>query len=354
MSERLLLWHRWLPPRDEDDLDLPWVDTWVRAAVARLTAGGGTVLATVGGTIVASFEPAEVTEALDIARELLDDARGGAGLEVSIGVALGELFEGECGPLGLVVERAQRLAQRAEPGELVLDAGVRARVASEGPLDLATETAGRAPWAPSDALMEHRSGAGLETAAEGTTRDVPRGPRDSLDAEKSAGGALPGEPIGSERDTEPPSPPAPPEGSLERAVLSERALPQALVRAIRERDFEALEDTMRRALVEGGDEHAVERVRALAELVRGDLAAARRGLREARRRAGAPRARDHLAEALLELGAGEPVAGVRAALAALAVSRRGADPRGEEVALRTLAACYRALGREDEASRLTR
>lgn len=130
---------------------------------------------------------------------------------------------------------------------------------------------------------------------------------------------------------------------------------QDAVRAVRERDFAALEEAIRRAIAEGSDLGAVARVRAVAELARGDLEAARRRLRESRASGKADpsaQARHHLAEALLELSDGDPIMGIRATLAALAVSRRLADPRGEAASLHVLAACYRALGRDDQAARL--
>lgn len=61
-----------------------------------------------------------------------------------------------------------------------------------------------------------------------------------------------------------------------------------------------------------------------------------------------------LAEALIELETGRPVAGIRASLAALSRSRRTLDPRGESAALLTLAACYRAMGLTDAARALQR
>ena len=134
-----------------------------------------------------------------------------------------------------------------------------------------------------------------------------------------------------------------------------RSFVEEAVRAFRERDFEALEATIGRAIADGGDLGAVGRVRAVAELARGDLEAARGALREARERgrdAPSSRARSLLAEALLDLRAGEPMRGVRGGLAALAVSRTLSDPRGESAALHTLAACFRALGRDEEAAGL--
>lgn len=138
---------------------------------------------------------------------------------------------------------------------------------------------------------------------------------------------------------------------------STRPIMQEAVKALRERDFTTLEAAMERAIAEGSDLGAVGRVRALAELARGDLDGARRSLREARmlgRDDPSAQARYRLAEALLELYAGDPMNGIRAALGALAASRKLADPKGEAAALHTLAGCYRALGRDAQASRLER
>jgi tetratricopeptide (TPR) repeat protein len=134
-----------------------------------------------------------------------------------------------------------------------------------------------------------------------------------------------------------------------------RPFVEEAVRAIRRRDFDELERAIQRAIAEGSDLGAVGRIRAVAELARGDIEAARRNLRGAQQRGRADRAaqaRYHLAEALLDLHAGEPVAGIRAGLAALAASRALHDARGEAAALHTLAACYRALGRAGDAARL--
>ncbi|HEY8432879.1 MAG TPA: hypothetical protein VIL20_31120, partial [Sandaracinaceae bacterium] len=134
-----------------------------------------------------------------------------------------------------------------------------------------------------------------------------------------------------------------------------RPLARDAVRALRARDFAALERAVRRAAAEGRGLGAIARVRAVAELARGDLEAARRHLRESRasgKEDPGATARHHVAEALLEMCGGNPTRGVRAALAALAISRRLADARGEAAALRVLSACYRALGRDDQARRL--
>ncbi|MCC6876309.1 MAG: hypothetical protein IT378_18520, partial [Sandaracinaceae bacterium] len=146
----------------------------------------------------------------------------------------------------------------------------------------------------------------------------------------------------------------PPRPSVERPEAP-RSPAEDVVHALMARDFDRLERAIQRAIAEGSDRGAVDRVRAVAELARGDLESARAHLRRARRIGKddvAARSRYFLAEALLELRGGEAVAGVRAGLAALACSRELGDARGEKAALRALAACYRAMGREQQALRL--
>ncbi len=126
------------------------------------------------------------------------------------------------------------------------------------------------------------------------------------------------------------------------------------VRAIIARDFDAVERVVEAALAAGGPPAAAERIRAVAQLARGD---AGRALRTLRRQQGAgpggqsESTRAMLALALVLAGSGEPVGAVRAAVAALASARRRGDASGEEAALRTLARCYRALGRTRDAER---
>lgn len=123
--------------------------------------------------------------------------------------------------------------------------------------------------------------------------------------------------------------------------------------AIRARDPEALDRLARQAVLEGSDMDAVARLRALADLLRGDIGSAARGLVRARSlRQGPGGLRALVAESMVALRAGAVPAAIRLALRALAEARRGSDARGEAVSLFTLAACYRALGREPDAVRL--
>lgn len=129
------------------------------------------------------------------------------------------------------------------------------------------------------------------------------------------------------------------------------------VRAIVARDFDAVERVVEAAVAAGGAPAAADRIRAVAQLARGDVSAALRTLQRNRRLARdgdttASAARASLALALVLLNTGDPVPAVRAAVGALASARARGDARGEDAALRALASCYRALGRMDDAAKL--
>lgn len=130
---------------------------------------------------------------------------------------------------------------------------------------------------------------------------------------------------------------------------------QSAVQAILARDFDAVDRAVETAVARGRNPAVADRVRAVAELARGDVAAAMRMLTRARKmpessQKGAARAALTLALVLLE--SGDSRHAVRAALGALASARAASDPRGEMAALRALAQCYRALGREADAVKL--
>lgn len=130
MADHLVLWHRWLPPRDASGLpEHAEVAAWRRTVAARFQVGGGRVLSELGATVVASFDPGETVDALDLALDLIDEAAA-HGFEVAIGAALGPHTSSADGdaPVGVVLERAQHLANRARRAELVLDARARDEV----------------------------------------------------------------------------------------------------------------------------------------------------------------------------------------------------------------------------------
>jgi hypothetical protein len=122
--------------------------------------------------------------------------------------------------------------------------------------------------------------------------------------------------------------------------------------AIRRRDLEGLDRLAERAIAEGSDMNAVARIRALAAALRGDLAGAEKRLERARKKDAPRDRRALLAEAMVALRAGRGSRAVRLALRALADARRAQDERGEAVALFTMAACFRAAGRANDAALL--
>ena len=126
MAERLIVWHRWLPPRGEDAAHLEAAAEWSRSVAARLEASGGELLGTIGASVVAAFDPSEIADVADVCLDLLDEADH-AGIEVTFGAAVGPLTDAfGTRPFGPPIELAQLLATRARPGELVL--GPRAKV----------------------------------------------------------------------------------------------------------------------------------------------------------------------------------------------------------------------------------
>jgi tetratricopeptide (TPR) repeat protein len=125
------------------------------------------------------------------------------------------------------------------------------------------------------------------------------------------------------------------------------------VEAIRARDFDEVERCAEFAIAAGGPRAAAERIRAMAQLARGDAGAAMRILARSRSTTidqdARAEARAALALALALLSSGDASQAIRSALGALATSRATRDPRGEAASLHTLAMCYRALGRKDDA-----
>ncbi|MBX3249685.1 MAG: hypothetical protein KF901_21085 [Myxococcales bacterium] len=154
--ERLVLWHRALPPTrlERDDADA--LGRWIDQAAARIRATGGALVARVGGTVVGAFELTELAAGIDLALALLDDVErperdgdppeaddsgwGGVRPSVSIGLATGELDEGPRGFAGAVLDRAQLLANRARRGEVVVDAVTRDLAGGEFLFDRAVGT----------------------------------------------------------------------------------------------------------------------------------------------------------------------------------------------------------------------
>lgn len=142
-----------------------------------------------------------------------------------------------------------------------------------------------------------------------------------------------------------PEEPAPP--------LASEAVSRA-IEAMIARDFDAVDRSIELMVAAGRDGPAVDRLRAMSMLSRGDRDGALRAL-ERSRPSQPPKADDArvlLTQALVQLENDELEPGVRSALRALAFARRASDIPGERAALQTMALFYRRLGRHDDAQKL--
>ncbi|HET6337232.1 MAG TPA: hypothetical protein VFG30_28600 [Polyangiales bacterium] len=123
-EERVVVWQRFVfrPEITEGRC----VET-VQRALTRAELSGAEVLSLLGSTIVLSFDGVELEDAVELARTEIDDLlEQEDGLAVHIALGLGEI-EVVDDPArgrvfrGAVFDRAQALAHRARPGEIVLD-----------------------------------------------------------------------------------------------------------------------------------------------------------------------------------------------------------------------------------------
>ena len=123
---RLVVWHRALPTADQAT-ETPPENAWAIEVASRLSDAGAALLGCMGGTVVAAFGAEEIVEATALIVELLTEAEH-RGLERhTVGIAVGELREATEPGLGLprytgqAIDRAQDLAHRGRPWEIVLD-----------------------------------------------------------------------------------------------------------------------------------------------------------------------------------------------------------------------------------------
>lgn len=131
--ERLVLWHRAVPPARQEVDDPEAVAAWVGSVAERLDGGGGTIIAAAGGAVAATFDTVDVGQAVGLALALLRDAealdRPVGGMKITFGAAMGDVGLATVGDrqayVGSCIDRAQLLANRARTGELVLDSPAR-------------------------------------------------------------------------------------------------------------------------------------------------------------------------------------------------------------------------------------
>lgn len=127
------------------------------------------------------------------------------------------------------------------------------------------------------------------------------------------------------------------------------------VTKILEKAFDEVDDELDLAIADGCSLSSVYRLRALVSLRKGDIPGAFSMYSRARKHVKntkSARAKSSIALAWILLHDGDHEASVRAALAALANARSENDERGQRVALETMSAIYRALGRDSDANSL--
>jgi hypothetical protein len=143
-------------------------------------------------------------------------------------------------------------------------------------------------------------------------------------------------------------------GAVHNGVASEAQ--QRAVHAILARDFDEVERAIELLVAAGRDPESVDRLRTVTLLAKGDHGAARTLVERLRERADVPTRetpRLALTEALVAIASADFENAVRSALTALAAARSAHDRSGERAALAVLAMCYRGLGREVDAQRLS-
>lgn len=124
--DRLVLWHRVVPPTRLENDDPAGLEAWVDHVENGAHAIGGHALARAAGMIALAFDLTELEAALSLALAWLDEAEAAhPERQVAIGAATGEVTEGPRAASGAAIDRAHLLAGRARKGELVVDAATR-------------------------------------------------------------------------------------------------------------------------------------------------------------------------------------------------------------------------------------
>ena len=128
--ERFVLWHRILPPAFEEEETTAAAGQWARYVTNEVQGGGGEVISSLAGTVVANFTLHQLKAAINLALRLLAEAESqpvpAGGLPIAFGIASGDVqrAKDDAGHLtnsGSAIDRAQLLANQARAGEVVLD-----------------------------------------------------------------------------------------------------------------------------------------------------------------------------------------------------------------------------------------
>ena len=72
--ERFVLWHRILPPAFEEEETTAAAGQWARYVTNEVQGGGGEVISSLAGTVVANFTLHQLKAAINLALRLLAEA----------------------------------------------------------------------------------------------------------------------------------------------------------------------------------------------------------------------------------------------------------------------------------------
>jgi hypothetical protein len=123
--ERLIVWHRWCPPPEPTPEAVAQAAIWRIGARGRFLREGAELIAEVGGSAVFSLDPADTVRAVELCLSINDEVEkeGAEYGQVTHALAVGVLERphAQGAHVGDALDRAQALANRARPSEIVLD-----------------------------------------------------------------------------------------------------------------------------------------------------------------------------------------------------------------------------------------
>ena len=123
--ERLIVWHRWCPPPEPTPEAVAQAAIWRIGARSRFVREGAELVTELGGSAVFALDPADTVRAVELCLAIHDEVEteGGEFGQVAHGLAMGvvERPHAQGAYVGDALDRAQALANRARPTEIVLD-----------------------------------------------------------------------------------------------------------------------------------------------------------------------------------------------------------------------------------------
>jgi hypothetical protein len=132
--ERLIVWQRWCPPPEPSPEAVAQANLWRIQARGRMTGLGADVISELGGTIVSSCSPDDLSTVIEACLSLARDVEQEEDLEVGSvaqAITLGSVERAHPqGPwVGDALDRAQALANYGDAGDVVLDQATQTRSA---------------------------------------------------------------------------------------------------------------------------------------------------------------------------------------------------------------------------------